>query len=116
MDNVNLNDTDEFIKFLIMNYIDEDKFSIDKKEEDRKINYQITIEGKEIAKILGRNGRIANSIRELAKSLPKEKKRIYIKFNSKEDKSKDKSKEKNKSKTKNKNKNKTKSKLKKEKN
>lgn len=88
MDNVNLNDTDEFIKFLIVNYIDEDKFSIEKKEEERKINYNITVDESEIAKILGRSGKIANSIRELAKSLPKEKKRIYIKFNPRQDKSK----------------------------
>lgn len=82
MENVNT-DIDNLINFLISNFIDEDKYEIEKEEKRGQITYIVWIEKKYIGKVLGRNGKIANSIREIAKSLPNIKKKIFIKFNPK---------------------------------
>lgn len=82
MENVNT-DIDNLINFLISNFIDEDKYEIEKEEKKGQITYIVWIEKKYIGKVLGRNGKIANSIREIAKSLPNIKKKIFIKFNPK---------------------------------
>lgn len=82
MENLNT-DIDNLINFLISNFIDEDKYEIEKEEKKGQITYTVWIEKKYIGKVLGRNGKIANSIREIAKSLPNIKKKIFIKFNPK---------------------------------
>lgn len=82
MENLNT-DIDNLINFLISNFIDKDKYEIEKEEKKGQITYTVWIEKKHIGKVLGRNGKIANSIREIAKSLPNIKKKIFIKFNPK---------------------------------
>lgn len=82
MDNLSdkTNNIDDFVNFLVSNFINEDKYEIKKEESEKEILYNFYIDKKYMGKILGKDGKLANSIRELAKSLPNEKKRIFIKF------------------------------------
>lgn len=71
---------DDFINFLVSNYIDKDEYILEKKEENKKIEYYIKVKKRSLGKVLGKGGKVAEAIRELAKSLPNVQKRIYIKF------------------------------------
>ena len=52
---------------------------INKREEEHKIVYHLTVNEKDVGKVIGKNGRIAKAIRTLVYSAnSEEKKRIYL--------------------------------------
>ena len=73
---------EEILKTIIENLVDnKDAISIEKVEGDFKDVYKIKVEQSEMGKIIGKQGKIAQAIRTIAKSLgAKDKKRIDVEF------------------------------------
>ena len=73
---------EEILKTIIENLFDnKDAISIEKVEGDFKDVYKIKVEQSEMGKIIGKQGKIAQAIRTIAKSLgAKDKKRIDVEF------------------------------------
>ncbi len=73
---------EEILKTIIENLVDnKDAISIEKVEGDFKDVYKIKVDQSEMGKIIGKQGKIAQAIRTIAKSLAaKDKKRIDVEF------------------------------------
>lgn len=78
--NDNLENADDFINFLIKTYLPKEEFKIEKEEENKNLKYTVYVKKRSLGKIVGKGGKVAEAIREIVKSLPNVKKRIYIKF------------------------------------
>lgn len=78
--NDNLENADDFINFLIQTYLPKEEFKIEKEEENKNLKYIVYVKKRSLGKIVGKGGKVAEAIREIVKSLPNVKKRIYIKF------------------------------------
>ena len=73
---------EEILKAIIEN-LEENKeaVSIEKVQEDYKEIYKIKVDQSEMGKVIGRQGKIAQAIRTIAKSLgAKDKKKIDVEF------------------------------------
>lgn len=52
---------------------------IDRREEERKIVYHLTVNDQDVGKVIGKNGRIAKAIRTIVYSAkPENNKRVYL--------------------------------------
>jgi len=52
---------------------------IEKREEDHKIVYHLTVHDEDVGKVIGKNGRIAKAIRTIVYSAKNnDKKRVYL--------------------------------------
>lgn len=73
---------EEILKTIIENLVDnKEAISIEKVEGDFKDIYKIKVDKDEMGKVIGRQGKIAQAIRTIVKSLgAKEKKRIDVEF------------------------------------
>lgn len=73
---------EEILKTIIENLVDnKEAISIEKVEGDFKDVYKIKVDQSEMGKIIGKQGKIAQAIRTIAKSLgAKDKKRIDVEF------------------------------------
>ena len=73
---------EEILKTIIENLVDnKEAVSIEKVEGDFKDIYKIKVDKDEMGKVIGRQGKIAQAIRTIVKSLgAKEKKRIDVEF------------------------------------
>ncbi len=73
---------EEILKTIIENLVDnKEAISIEKVEEDFKDVYKVKVDKDEMGKVIGRQGKIAQAIRTIVKSLgAKEKKRIDVEF------------------------------------
>lgn len=69
----------ELLSYLIKNILGHENFKI-KEEISNKINYTVTLNKKDFGKVVGKNGKIADAIKEIFKNLNNVKKRVYIKF------------------------------------
>ena len=78
--NDNLENADDFINFLIKTYLPKEEFKIEKEEENKNLKYTVYVKKRSLGKIVVKGGKVAEAIREIVKSLPNVKKRIYIKF------------------------------------
>ena len=73
---------EEILRTIIENLVEnKEAISIEKVEGDFKDVYKIKVDQSEMGKIIGKQGKIAQAIRTIAKSLAaKDKKRIDVEF------------------------------------
>lgn len=71
---------DDFLNYLVAKLADnKDKVKIDKSESEEVVTYLITVASEDMGKIIGKEGKIINSIRNLIKILAvKENKRVIV--------------------------------------
>lgn len=72
----------EALLTIIKNLVtDVDSVSINEKENDKFVTYEVKVAEKDMGKIIGKEGRIAKSIRTIMKALAaKENKKVTIEF------------------------------------
>ncbi len=70
------------LKTVIENLVDDkDAISIEKKEDGNRVMFEVKVGQNEMGKVIGRQGKIAHSIRTLMKSVgAKEQKKVDIEF------------------------------------
>ena len=73
---------EEILKTIIENLVEnKEAISIEKVEESYKEVYKIKVDQSEMGKVIGKQGKIAQAIRTIAKSLgAKDKKKIDVEF------------------------------------
>ena len=73
---------EEILRTIIENLVDnKDAISIEKVEEDYKEVYKVKVDQSEMGRIIGKQGKIAQAIRTIIKSLgAKEQKRVEVEF------------------------------------
>lgn len=74
---------EELVKYIVTNLVDnEDEVKIESIREGDSINIIVTVAPDDVGKVIGKNGRIAQSIRAIVKSVSaKEKIRYNVKIN-----------------------------------
>lgn len=66
------------IKNLVLN---PESVTINEKNEERNIRYEVTVAEEDMGKVIGKQGKIAKSIRTVMKSIAsKEQKRVIVEF------------------------------------
>ena len=72
----------EILEVLIKNLVeDKDSVSINETEKDNGIVYEVKVSEKDMGKVIGKQGRMAKSIRTVMKAMAtKENKKITIEF------------------------------------
>ena len=72
----------QVLETIIRNIVEnQDAVSINEKEEAEKITYEVKVDDKDMGRVIGKQGKVANSIRTLMKALgSKEKKKVVIEF------------------------------------
>ena len=73
---------DKILKTIIDNLVeDKDAVSVESKEENGKVNLSVKVNKKDMGRIIGKQGKTANSIRTLMKSIgSKEGKKVFVEF------------------------------------
>ncbi len=73
---------EEILKTIIENLVNnKEEVTIEKAQEENKDIYKIKVNKEEMGKVIGKQGRIAQAIRTIAKSLgAKEQKRVEVEF------------------------------------
>ena len=73
---------EEILKAIIENLVEnKEAVSIEKVQDDYKEVYKVKVDQSEMGKVIGRQGKIAQAIRTIAKSLgAKDKKKIDVEF------------------------------------
>lgn len=74
---------EELVKYIVTNLVDnEEEVKIESLREGDSINIIVTVAPEDVGKVIGKNGRIAQSIRAIVKSVSaKEKIRYNVKIN-----------------------------------
>ena len=74
---------EELVKYIVTNLVDnEEAVNIESVREGDEINIMVTVAPEDVGKVIGKNGRIAQSIRAIVKSVSaKEKIRYNVKIN-----------------------------------
>ena len=72
----------EILETIIKNLVEnENEVSVTEKTEERSITYEVRVAESDLGKVIGKQGRIAKSIRTIMKSIAgKEQKRINVEF------------------------------------
>jgi len=72
----------EILECIIMNLVeDKDSISITEINEDSEIRYEIRVNEKDMGKVIGKKGKIAQSIRTVMKAIAgKENKKVRLEF------------------------------------
>lgn len=73
---------EEILKTIVENLVEnKEAISIEKVEEDYKEIYKVKVDQSEIGRVIGKQGKIAQSIRTIMKSLgAKEQKKVEVEF------------------------------------
>lgn len=73
---------EEFLKVIISNLVENrDQVEITKKEEEKQTIFEVRVAKEDMGKVIGRQGRLAKSIRTVMKSVAaKEHKKVLIEF------------------------------------
>ena len=72
----------QILETIIKNIVEnQDSVSINEKEEADKIIFEVKVEESDMGRIIGKQGKVANSIRTLMKALgSREKKKVSVEF------------------------------------
>ncbi len=72
----------EILEVIIKNLVDDVKsVSVEETQNDKSINLQVRVSEKDMGKVIGKQGRIAKSIRTVVKAIAaKENKKVNIEF------------------------------------
>ncbi len=72
----------QILETIIKNMVEnQEAVSINEKEEAEKITYEVKVDNKDMGRVIGRQGKVANSIRTLMKALgAKDKKKVTVEF------------------------------------
>ena len=73
---------EEFLKVIISNLVENrDQVEITKKEEEKQTIFEVRVANEDMGKVIGRQGRLAKSIRTVMKSVAaKEHKKVLVEF------------------------------------
>ncbi len=73
---------EELLKFLVESLVEDKSAVVISKDEDEKtITYRVKVDENDIGKVIGKNGKTANSIRTILKSVSaKLHKKVFVKF------------------------------------
>lgn len=73
---------EEFLKVIISNLVENrDQVEITKKEEEKQTIFEVKVAKEDMGKVIGRQGRLAKSIRTVMKSVAaKEHKKVLVEF------------------------------------
>lgn len=62
-------DTEGLVRYLVTSLVDSpDKVSVEVKESDESVTYEVTLDPDDVGKVIGRQGRIIKAIRTLARA------------------------------------------------
>lgn len=72
----------EILEVLIKNLVDDEtKVQINEKQEENQTIYEVKVAQEDMGKVIGKQGKVAKSIRTIMKSISgKENKRVIIEF------------------------------------
>ncbi len=72
----------QVLETIIKNIVEnQEAVSINEKEEAEKITYEVKVDNKDMGRVIGKQGKVANSIRTLMKALgAKAKKKVTVEF------------------------------------
>lgn len=72
----------QILETIIKNMVEnQEAVSINEKEETEKITYEVKVDNKDMGRVIGKQGKVANSIRTLMKALgAKDKKKVVVEF------------------------------------
>ena len=72
----------QILETIIKNIVEnQEAVSINEKEEADKITFEVKVDESDMGRVIGRQGKVANSIRTLMKALgSREKKKVSIEF------------------------------------
>lgn len=72
----------EILELIITNLVDnKDAISIETVEQEKSITYKVSVANEDMGKVIGKQGRVARSIRTVMKSVSaKEGKKVNIEF------------------------------------
>ena len=72
----------QILETIIKNMVEnQEAVSINEKEEAEKIIYEVKVDSKDMGRVIGKQGKVANSIRTLMKALgAKDKKKVTVEF------------------------------------
>ena len=70
----------QILETIIKNMVEnQEAVSINEKEEAEKITYEVKVDNKDMGRVIGKQGKVANSIRTLMKALgAKDKKKLFL--------------------------------------
>lgn len=73
---------DELLKYLIKALVeDENSVTVEKEEDEKSITFVVKVASTDIGKVIGKNGKTANNIRGIMKSVAsKTHKKVFVKF------------------------------------
>ena len=73
---------EEILKIIISNLVDnKDAVEITKKEDEKTTTFEVKVAKEDMGKVIGRQGRLAKSIRTVMKSVAsKEHKKVLVEF------------------------------------
>lgn len=64
---------EELVQYIAENLVnDPEQVSVNRKETNRSVVLELKVASDDMGRVIGRNGRVANSIRALLRSLPEE--------------------------------------------
>ena len=72
----------QILETIIRNIVEnQEAVSINEKEEADKITYEVKVAGSDIGRVIGKQGKVANSIRSVMRALgSKNKKKVVVEF------------------------------------
>ena len=73
---------EELLKFLVESLV-EDKSAVEvsKEEDEKTLTFRVKVAENDIGKVIGKNGKTANSVRTILKSVcAKTHKKVFVKF------------------------------------
>lgn len=72
----------QILEIILKNIVEnQNAVSINEKEEAEKITYEVKVDNKDMGRVIGKQGKVANSIRTLMKALgAKDKKKVTVEF------------------------------------